>query len=244
MENYKFKNFINGAKNVLFPVNLTCEVCGKDVFENERFCPDCLKTLPFNDKYICLKCGRAIQENYPVCLQCKSNMPIYSAARSAFLYEGDIIKLIRKFKTGAKYLADLFSEYLEKTFIEYYGGADYILSVPMTDSAIKKRGYNQAALLAQKLSEKVNVEYRKDALVKTRSTADQKFLNVNERAENLLGSFRVHERKELNGKTVVLVDDVLTTGATANAVAKALFSAKVQRVLVLTVASVRHKEEN
>jgi len=243
MKKLNFKNLKVAIKKILFPADYTCELCGKEIFGGRYFCDDCLKILPFNDNFICLKCGRKIKDAYPVCLQCKSNMPTYSAARSPFSYQDEMVKLIKKFKMGSKYLADVFVGYLKETFLEHYGGCDYIISVPTSEKSLKRRGYDQAELLAEKLAKEVGVIYLKGALVKTRETADQKSLSQKERAENLKGSFRVHERKLIKDKTVCLVDDVLTTGATANAVARALFKAKAQRVLVLTIASVPNKTE-
>ena len=81
-------------------------------------------------------------------------------------------------------------------------------------------------------------------LVKTRETSSQKELSRKERAVNLKGSFRVHERAKCRGKRILLIDDVMTTGATANAVSQALFGAGAERVYLLTAASVPAKDEN
>ena len=74
-------------------------------FPDSLFCGRCLASLPANAGFICSKCGRAIEAEYPVCLECKAHMPEYDAARSAFRYEGQVIGLIKKFKTGGRYLA-------------------------------------------------------------------------------------------------------------------------------------------
>lgn len=238
MKNQKIINAFEAVRNAVFPERITCEICHKELFEGGSFCPECERKMPYNDGYVCKKCGRALKEDYPVCVECKRSLPEYTAARSAFSYEGDVVLLIRKFKTGAKYLARPFADLLAEAFFKHYGFADIILSVPMTKRALKRRGYNQSELLAKELSARLSVAYNGEMLVKTRDTEAQKFLTVRERAKNLAGSFRVCDRKGCKGKTVLIVDDVLTTGATANAIAKALFSAHASRVLVLTVASV------
>lgn len=225
-------------RSFLFGGGLTCASCGADLFSEERFCERCLEKLPFNAGYICEKCGRSIGEDYPVCLECKADMPSYTEARSAFRYEGDIVRLVKKFKTGSKYLADVFAEYMAPLVPAAFPDADFFAFVPMTERAEKRRGYNQSRLLAQALSARSGVAAEEGVLVKTRETSSQKELSRKERAVNLKGSFRVHERSLCRGKSVVLVDDVLTTGATANAVASALFGAGARKVYVLTLASV------
>ena len=169
-------------------------------------------------------------------------MPEYDAARSAFRYEGQVIGLIKKFKTGGRYLAEAFAERMEPVRQKYFADADLLVSVPMTEAARKKRGYNQAALLASALARRCGVAYAPEALVKSRDTAAQKQLSAAERAKNLAGSFRVHERALCRGRHIVIVDDVLTTGATADAVARALRGAGAGRVYVLTAASVAYRE--
>ena len=135
-------------------------------------------------------------------------MPEYDAARSAFRYEGQVIGLIKKFKTGGRYLAEAFAERMEPVRQKYFADADLLVSVPMTEAARKKRGYNQAALLASALARRCGVAYAPEALAKSRDTAAQKQLSAAERAKNLAGSFRVHERALCRGRHIVIVDDV------------------------------------
>ena len=230
-------------KALLFARELTCANCGAELFAEEYFCPHCLKTLPFNAGHICSKCGRAVGEEYPVCLECKADMPLYDAARSAFRYEGDVVRMIKNFKTGGRWLAEPFAEQMLPLLRADFKEADFLVHVPMTDAARKRRGYDQALLLADALAQLSGLAHERELLVKTRDTPSQKELTRRERAENLLGSFRVHERVKCRGKTVLLVDDVLTTGATASACARALKGAGAKRVWVLTAASVPARRE-
>lgn len=230
------------AHEAVFGKNCVCAACGEDVFDDGYFCAHCLAELPLNDGYICSKCGRAIEADYPVCLECKAHMPLYDAARSAFRYEARVVGLIKRFKTGGRYLAAALAARMAPLLADNFPDADLIVSVPMTDKALRKRGYNQADLLADALSLRSGIPYAPAALVKTRDTAAQKHLTAAERAQNLAGSFRVHERALCRGRHVVIVDDVLTTGATADAVAKAVRGAGAARVYVLTAASVPYRE--
>lgn len=242
MDREKWRRIAELAHEAVFGKNCVCAACGEDVFSDSLFCGRCLASLPANAGYICSKCGRAIEADYPVCLECKAHMPEYDAARSAFRYEGQVIGLIKKLKTGGRYLAEAFAERMEPIMQKYFADADLLVCVPMTEAARKKRGYNQAALLASALFRRCGVAYAPEALVKLRDTAAQKQLSAAERAKNLAGSFRVHERALCRGRHIVIVDDVLTTGATADAVAKALRGAGAERVYVLTAASVVYRE--
>ena len=236
---------IGGAVRALFAEDgLTCACCGKDLFSDGHFCEKCLEDLPFNLGFICNKCGRAIGEDYPVCLECKAHMPAFDAARSAFLYEGEIVRLIRKFKTGAKYLADAFAENMYLHALSDFADADFAVCVPMTAGGEKRRGYNQSAVLAERVCSRAGLSFEEGVLVKAKETPAQKSLSFRERTENLKGAFRVHERKKCAGKNILIVDDVLTTAATGSAVAAALKSAGARKIYLLTAASVSFAGKN
>jgi ComF family protein len=112
----------------------------------------------------------------------------------------------------------------------------------MTKKAEKERGYNQSEILAQALAKRLALPYIKGATIKVRGTPPQKTLTRREREKNLAGCFKA-DKKLVNGKTLILVDDVLTTGATANAVCDALKKAGAKAVYFATVASVEYKKE-
>ena len=234
----RVRALLSRLKAFLFPEKLTCACCGEELYEGSYFCKRCEKALPYNTGYICSKCGRAMGEDAPVCLECKAAMPSFEKAASAFRYEGEIVRLVKKFKTGAKYLAGAFAEAMLPLVREQFAEADFLVSVPMTKRAKRRRGYDQGALLAGELSALSGLPYEAELLVKTRETRAQKNLSRRERAENLKGSFRVHERAKCRGRNILLVDDVLTTGATARGVGGALLRAGAARVCVLTAASV------
>lgn len=214
-----------------------CLVCGKEIFEGESFCEDCLRTLPFNDGYICAHCGRKtlFSENY--CSTCKGKLTQIDLGRSVFNYEKPISTLIMRFKYhNARYLQDYFVERLYLIYLKNYFNADFLVYVPMTKKAMRKRGYNQSEILARRLSEKINVPVS-DCLQKVKETKRQATLNRAERLKNLEKAFRVTDKKSIKGKTIVIVDDVTTTGATAQAVAERLKKAGAIKVYLLTVAS-------
>lgn len=240
----KDKNiFVRTLEKLLYDPHLTCACCGAELFGDEPFCPQCTESLPFQRGYVCSKCGRKIGSDHPVCLECKARMPSFDAARSVFSYEGDVVRLIKKFKTGGKYLADVFAGYMAKIAKREFSDADFAVFVPMTDTAEKKRGYNQARLLAEKVCALSGIPLEGEVLLKTRETGEQKQLSKRQREENLRGSFRVHERKKCKGKRILIVDDVMTTGATADVLTKSLRAAGAVKVCLLTAASVPLREK-
>ena len=128
-----------------------------------------------------------------------------------------------------------------KICLREFVAADVLVPVPMTEERRKSRGYNQAELIAENLSGLINVPVS-DKAVKIKETERQATLNAKERAENLKGSFKAY-KKDFRNKSVAIVDDVLTTGATADELARVLKRAGAGKVYVLTVASVALDKE-
>ncbi len=218
-----------------------CNACGKEIFESEYFCDKCLKTLPYNDKVFCNHCGRKLKAPAEYCSTCREELLSIDKARSVFDYDKPISSLIKRAKYDKRlYLIDMFAVYLSNLYLKSYFNADYICFVPMTEKAKKKRGYNQGELLARRVAEKVNVEVL-EAIEKVKETTRQAKLNRSQRLQNLEEAFRVKSRKLVKDKTIVIIDDVTTTGATAENLAKKLKSAGAKTVYLLTVASVAPK---
>ena len=212
----------------------------------ERLCENCKEELVRNDGLTCPKCGRKTLSN-GVCLTCKSTMPKFTQAFSPFVYRGLPAKLINRLKNGNRRLAYLLGEetatyFLEKKTADLSGEPLLILPIPLTDERRIVRGYNQAEELAKVIAEKLNeggmyATNDFETLIKRRETSAQKHLSRKDRAENITGAYHLHKRKFCQGKTIVLVDDILTTGATGSECAKLLLNAGAKAVYLLTVAS-------
>jgi len=227
-------------KKIFCRETLTCNLCGREIFSGKYFCDDCLKKLPFNNKYVCNHCGRelAVPEEY--CNSCKQYNTHFDRARSVFLYEGAVRKTITDLKyRNRKYLAGILASYMLPLYIKSYFNADFIVFIPMTAKKQRKRGYNQAELIAREFSERCGIEVKDDIIYKRSETESQVGKSREERQKNLSGSFGIRNAEELENKTVLLIDDVLTTGTTADTVSELFKKKGAKEVFVLTAASVQ-----
>ena len=157
--------------------------------------------------------------------------------RSAFSYEYPMSKLVKDAKyNNAKYLIEFFAEQLSNVYFQNYFNADYLVYIPMTEKAKKKRGYNQSLILAEKLSGLINVPVL-HAVKKVKETERQATLSRAERLKNLDNAFRVVDKKSVKDKNILIIDDVSTTGATAQIIANRLKNAGAKTVNLITVCS-------
>ncbi|MBO5714068.1 MAG: ComF family protein [Clostridia bacterium] len=181
-------------------------------------------------------------QSQQTCSTCKQTAQNYQRARSAFVYQQPIDQFIKKLKFyNKRFYVEILAEYLSITYFKHVFTPDVITYVPMTQKSQRKRGYNQSKLLALGLSSRVNVEVV-DCLEKVKETQRQSKLTKSQRQKNLKGAFKVVNKSLIKNKRVLLVDDVLTTGTTVNAVCEKLLKAGAVAVDVLTVASVPPKE--
>lgn len=233
-------NIVKTLIDAMFPEKFACLSCGREVFNGEDFCRDCEKLITYNDGATCPVCGRRTA-NPQICIECKAQVPLYDKAVSAMVYEGAVQKLVLVYKNNGSYLKDFFARKLYEK-CKNFTDADAICFIPMTKKAERNRGYNQAELLAEELSEMLSLPVLYNALQKVKDTSPQKSLTRAQRSENLKGCFRA-KREEVEGKTLVVVDDVLTTGATADVVSKELRRRGAKKIYYATVASVEYKEK-
>ncbi len=230
-----FKRFLSSA---LFSPKWTCNVCGTEIFNEDYFCESCKKQLPYIKGPICSHCGRVtlIPENY--CYTCKGRLTSFEIARSVFDYRPPISTLIKSFKYDNKrYLAGYFAKELSYLYFRNSFCCDFITFVPMTDKSKRKREYNQSELLAEELSKIIRIPVI-SLFDKVKETERQATLNRESRLKNLKGAFKLKARKLVKDKRILIVDDVSTTGTTAEILASIIMKAKANAVCLLTVASV------
>lgn len=232
-----FKNLLVKADGILFNKHLTCNLCGCEIFDGKDFCKSCFKSITFNDNIVCETCGRKVNISTTRCDSCKGEWAV-DKARSAFIYTGGAEKLIKDLKYANKqYLAEIIAPYLKEVYVKNFFAPDAITFVPMSEKSELKRGFNQAYLLAKELA-KLTDNRLIAPLIKHKDTPQQESLNKKARQENLLKCFKVIDAKAVKDKRILIVDDVLTTGATAHALAQKLKDKGAKSVYLLTVASV------
>jgi len=173
------------------------------------------------------------------CPTCLTLPPPYRQGRSAFIYRNTGRDLVLQLKhSDATYLPDGFAPWLVLSGAEFWKKADYIIPVPLHRWRMVQRQYNQSTLLARALSRRVNIPTLTNCLVRIKATQSQGHKSVKERRANVKHAFDVHNPEIIQGKCIVLIDDVWTTGATIHACCDTLAKAGAKEVNVLTLARV------
>ena len=228
-----------------------CDGCGAEIFDYpvHRLCEGCKGKMRKNKGRTCPKCGRKTAAE-GVCLSCKSHLPRFTRGYSPFVYRGETAAFINRIKNGTPALAAYFAECMAEQLIKEHQNFERFLSgesllvvpVPLTEKRRLERGFNQAEELGVTLCKRLKesgygVELDTEILQKTRETAQQKHMDRKARQENVAGAYHVHKRKECRDRTIILVDDIMTTGATGSECAARLLGAGAKEVIFLVAAS-------
>ena len=222
-----------------------CLFCGAGVGEEaaQALCPECASEIEWVASPLCTRCGvvfAAKDGGDRLCGTCTTDPPPFARARAAAIYDGPVAAAVKRFKFGRQmaYLPLMQSWLQAPPCRELAAAADLVVPVPLHPRRLKARGFNQAWLLAQAFPE---APLAREALVRRRHTVPQVGLNPRQRLDNVKDAFAVPDPALVQGKKVLLVDDLFTTGATARECARVLRRAGAPRVEVLTVARVKHE---
>jgi ComF family protein len=204
---------------------------------------DAWSRITFLDGPVCDGCGApfAYDAGEVRCALCQTRPRAFARARAACLYDEHSRDLILKLKHADRTdLSGLFARWLSRCAVDLLEEADAVVPVPMHRSRLRKRRYNQAAEIARPLCVMVGRTYLPDSLVRKRDTDSQGGKSADGRRRNVAAAFAVPEprRHRVIGRKVLLVDDVLTTGATAEGCARALLAAGATQVMLAVVARV------
>jgi len=232
-----FKSFVD------LVIPLRCIKCGTILGDKKGLCPACWAHVPFITKPFCSCCGLPFEfdiDDEALCGPCSHERPFYTTARSVFAYTEESRDLILKFKhMDALSSAPLFGYWMAQAIQEMKEEV-LCIPVPLHWTRLFMRTYNQSALLAREISRLKGWAYSPSLLLRKRRTPSQGFLSRKERVKNVERAFIVSQKGKdyIFGKTIVLVDDVFTTGATVNACSKALLKAGAKSIHVLTLGRV------
>jgi ComF family protein len=229
----------SGALRVLdFALPPRCAGCGAIMAEVHTFCPECWKQLDFLGNAGCEVCGVPLElADSHICAGCLARPPRIARMRCAVAYgelsRGLAIRLkygrkVAVAKTMARYMASLVE----------VGEGRLLVAVPLHRTRLWMRGFNQSALVASELSRRLRIPSDPFALSRTRRTPPLKGMSALQRRKAVAGAFKVRDKSAVAGKTVILVDDVFTTGSTADACARTLKRAGAAQVELISWARV------
>lgn len=245
---YAFSQYARPALDLLLPPR--CPLCGEIVADSNSFCPSCWSDLNFISAPQCSSCGRPLGGDDPFghdgdnmasqCAPCIQSPPIHDGIRAVVIYDDSSKPIVLRLKHAGRIgLARFIAHYLSSRIPDAPQDA-LIIPVPLHRWRIWQRGFNQAQLIARALSQMTGHAMRDDLLKRVKPTPPLKQMRADERAKAVRGAFALTQdaRQSVAGRTIILVDDVYTTGATANACVKLLKRAGADRVIIACWARV------
>jgi ComF family protein len=234
------RRLVDPVLAVVFPSE--CPACGQLLVQLGRgpLCEPCWQALPRHLAITC-RCGLPLSPGLSACPRCRRGRQVFSAGSSLGPYEGSLRVVIHELKfsrrrRAAVRLAEMLLE--SEATRRLVATSDVLVPVPLHPRRLRERGFNQAALVAQQLGRRVGLPCCPDALVRRLDTAPQAGLSAAARRRNVREAFAVRRKASVAGKTVTLVDDVVTTGATASACGRELMAAGAREVRLLSAARV------
>lgn len=237
----KFKIFLNKIggffEHLIFPDDIKCIFCGKDVvdFENKPYCDECEKDVELNNGNRCIICDDPIDNEAIVCDYCQKHKREFKKAFCPFVYGGPIRHAILAYKESNKrYLAKTFAKYIANLIKESKVKIDFVTFIPLTKKKERQRSFNQSKLLATEVARLLNLEVL-DMFERVKDIPAQKFSSFDERHKNMVGLYKLRPINLEADKNYLIVDDVITTGATMNYCA-GLISKSVKNVYVCAFA--------
>ncbi|MBQ6555196.1 MAG: ComF family protein [Clostridia bacterium] len=217
-----------------------CVFCGRPGYYSQKnVCERCADSLPYIRGKTCAACGC----EKPFC-SCRSSIMYYDRFTAPLYYENEVRKSIHrlKFSSRKEYAKTYAALMAERVRSEYYDESfDFITAVPMRGKERSRRGYNQSEEIAKALAELIGTECKKDLIKKIYSTERQSDSRMVNRTGNVFGVFDVAEN--IDGKSVLLVDDVRTTGSTLSECGKMLYLMGAKRVCCISLAAVKYNKK-
>ncbi len=238
----KFHFLVNKWKIFEILMQAPCLLCGGITLDKSKYCAACLKDLPWN-QHFCQQCSLPMESQAAVslvCGDCLTTPPPFSKTIAPFIYSFPINIIIHKVKYGKeqfwlKSLSIQFNAYLN----EHHRSnpvPDTLIPVPLHNAKLSVRTFNQAEVFARHLSAQLGIPANSKVLLKTRESSDQASLNKKQRLNNLKGCFCISNTQAIQGKHLILIDDVITTKATSEVCSDLLLRGGAKRVDVWCLA--------
>ncbi|RON44525.1 ComF family protein [Pseudomonas frederiksbergensis] len=217
-----------------------CLLCGEIADHTTPICTACETELPWLGDH-CQTCALPLPASGLTCGQCLQQPPAFERVAAPWVYSFPVDTLITRFKHSAKWpfgrlLGELVAQFLQHRFDEDLERPDTLVPVPLATKRLRQRGFNQAAMLARWLSESLDIPCDETLLLRIQDTSAQQELKAEARKRNLRNAFALAPGASVIGRHLALVDDVLTTGATAQTLARLLMDAGAARVDVYCLA--------
>lgn len=230
--------------DIVYPRDIRCDICGakrSDILRH-GVCEACELRLPFIEPPLCPRCGKMMLVEDKLCSDCERISHSFYKGISIFEFSTEVKRLIHRYKyKGEKHLSIPMIYWMTEGLKNYRWDFDTIVPVPLHPIRERERGFNQADLLARGLSRNMGVALANKSLFRVKDTPHQTRLDRQERLRNLMDAFEVGKMnkgsKVFKGKTVLLVDDVYTTGSTVDQCARVLLGSGARRVYVITLAT-------
>ncbi len=222
-------------------INQTCLICDEATESAESVCSVCESELPWLMEQ-CEVCALPLPMDGLICGQCQKKPPAFKQVIAPWTYSFPVDTLISRFKHQSRWpLGHLLARALGQHLQHRFDNAeltrpDCLLAVPMARKRLRERGFNQALMLARWLSQDLNLQHDEHLLLRPHETIAQQALDAKSRHRNLLSAFALAPGAQAQGLHFALVDDVLTTGATAHSLARLLMDAGAQQVDVYCLA--------
>ena len=226
-----------GAVQLLYPLH--CPVCDGIVpLGQGQVCDGCLPKLRLLTPPWCMKCGKRLAEEAEYCADCREGKHGFERGRSLYEYGSAASSLYRFKYSGRREYAGFYGEQAAEYLGDYIRSVrpDGLVPIPLHPRRRAKRGYNQAELIACEIGRRMELPVYPDLLLRVRDTVPLKQLNPKERQNNLKKAFNI-SRNDVKLKTILLIDDIYTTGSTMDEAVRALKLCGVERVSFLTLAS-------
>jgi competence protein ComFC len=224
----------------LFPSDGQCVLCKRLlIFERSPFCFYCMGKVHWIGESVCEKCGKEeIYGHTRLCLDCNYNIHNYHQGIALFTYTREGKKIIQdiKFQGNKKLGRDLGDKLGQKIKTKNWDEIHMILPVPLHPNRERERGFNQSWEIARGITKSISSPLVNNLLIRVRDTPHQTDLTKRERERNIKNAFSVKDQQLVVGKTILLVDDVYTTGSTINECGKVLMDGGAEKVYFAVLA--------